>query len=69
MNLSKSFFFKSNSFEARQSVRHDLQRSQVSSLGVTYFHVDIEYHINLISPTITFGIQNEYESRQPFWRD
>jgi hypothetical protein len=59
MNPDKSFFFKSDPFELRQSVRHDLRRSHASSLGVTHFHVNIGCHVNLIGPTTTFGIQNE----------
>jgi hypothetical protein len=59
MNLGKSFFFKSTSFEPRQSVQRGLRRSHASSLGATHFCVDIGCHVNPIDPTITFGIQNE----------
>jgi hypothetical protein len=41
------------------SVRRDLQRNYNSLLDVTHFHVNIGCHINPISFTITFGVQNE----------
>jgi hypothetical protein len=59
MNPDKSFFFKSDPFESRQSVRRDLRRSHTSSLGATHFHVDIGCHVNPTGRTITFGIQND----------
>jgi hypothetical protein len=58
MNQDKSFFFKSGPFESRQSIS-DLQRNHANSLAATHFHVNIRYHVNSTSPTITFSIQNE----------
>jgi hypothetical protein len=67
MNQDKSFFFKSDPFESRQSIRRDLQRNHASSLAATHFHVNIGCHVNPTSPTRTFSIQNE--SRHFEWRD
>jgi hypothetical protein len=52
-NESSKKKLKSVTFESRQSVQRDLQRSHANSLGVTHFHVDIGCHINPTGPTTT----------------
>jgi hypothetical protein len=66
-NPDKSFFSKFDIFESRQSIRRDLWKSHVSSLSATHFYVGIGSNINLIGPSIIFGIQNE--SHHIEWRD
>jgi hypothetical protein len=37
---------------------------------MTYFYMDIKYHVNLIGPTTPFGTQNEshhFDWRDSFW--
>jgi hypothetical protein len=67
MNPIKSFFFKSDRFESRQSVRRDLWKSYASAHGMTHFHIDIGCHVNPIGATTPFDTQNK--SRHFEWCD